>query len=253
MTSIILYKPPGVTINQFITNYFDEKYKKENNIQKVCFTGRLDPMARGYILFLLNDECKKNNLYKSMNKTYLFKIIIGIQTDSDDPLGIIEASDFNDQCHLPRNHIEIINKLHEYLEKLKESTDFEQKFHNYSSKCIDGQPLWYYKKNKININVPTHTVSLHNYKIDPIECFDYSEWSNLIIDQITTIDKKCDFNQEKIINQWKNIIINAKLYAIPVTISVSSGFYVRQLVRDFSEIIETPLLTYDINRVAIYF
>ncbi len=54
-THIIVYKPAGITMNQLILDY------KETNkeISKVCFAGRLDPMARGQCLLLFNDECKK--------------------------------------------------------------------------------------------------------------------------------------------------------------------------------------------------
>ena len=54
------------------------------------FCGRLDPMARGKILLLINDECKKMPLYLNNNKTYQFEICFGFQTDTDDFLGLIE-------------------------------------------------------------------------------------------------------------------------------------------------------------------
>ena len=253
MKSIILYKYPGLTVNQLLLDYFNEKYRKDNNIQKVCFAGRLDPMARGYILFLLNEECKKINLYKFLQKTYIFKIIIGIQTDSDDPLGFLEAVESSGRYQDSQNCTEIIDKLHGYLTELKGSSGFWQEFHHYSSKCLDGNPMWYYKKNKIEIVPPKHTVMINDFQINSLEELDYLEWSHTIIDQINTIDKKCDFNQEKIINQWKNFICNGCLYAIPVKLSVSSGFYIRQFVRDFSRLIKVPLLTYDIFRTEIYF
>ena len=48
---IFINKPAGYTINQII-----KKYKKEHNIKKLCFCGRLDPMARGKLLLLIKDE-----------------------------------------------------------------------------------------------------------------------------------------------------------------------------------------------------
>ena len=49
-------KPAGLTINQYIN-----KIKEETNYKKICFSGRLDPMARGEILILIGDECKNMN------------------------------------------------------------------------------------------------------------------------------------------------------------------------------------------------
>jgi tRNA U55 pseudouridine synthase TruB len=35
------------------------KNQNQNPIKKICYSGRLDPMARGKVLLLFNDECKK--------------------------------------------------------------------------------------------------------------------------------------------------------------------------------------------------
>ena len=135
--SIITYKPPGKTMNQFIEE-FRIKYNN-NKYSKICFAGRLDPMARGKILLLFDDECKKINDYKSLAKTYQFRIILGIQNDTDDPLGVIENIN---QCDYQNQKYSeyVIKKLHEIL-KSKINIPFLQKFHNYSSKCINGKPL----------------------------------------------------------------------------------------------------------------
>ena len=125
-----------------------------------------------------------------------------------------------------------------------------QKFHNFSSKRIDGKPLWYYKKNNIQIETPSRKVDIFDVNIHNIKTYEFIEWKNIIISQIDTIDKEKDFNQDNIITQWKNTDMNF-LYSIPVDITVSSGFYVRQFVRDISDSINYPLLTFDINRTKI--
>ena len=41
-----------------------DKFKKDNNIDsKVCYCGRLDPIARGQVLLLVGDECKNMEKY----------------------------------------------------------------------------------------------------------------------------------------------------------------------------------------------
>jgi tRNA pseudouridine(55) synthase len=241
----IVIKSAGYTMNQLI-----DEYKKtcDPRITKICFAGRLDPMARGNVLLLFNDECKKVEKYNMMKKTYEFKIIIGLQTDSDDPMGIIQniQSDMN---------IEEINNIALSLNKMINIGAFNQKFHIYSSKCVNGLPMWHYVKNKINLieeEIPQHLVSIYNYEIGLLEQYDYLEWKDSIINQINTIDIKCDFNQKYIINQWNQINKFKQLYAIPIKLNVSTGFYVRQFVRDLSQIIKVPLLTYDINRTKLY-
>ena len=56
--------------------------KKIYSINKLCFVGRLDPVAHGLMIYLKNDECKFMNKYLSYKKTYKFKILFGIETDS---------------------------------------------------------------------------------------------------------------------------------------------------------------------------
>lgn len=236
-----IYKPSGYTINQFINTY-----KEDHNIKKLCFCGRLDPMARGEILILENEECKQMPKYLNNSKKYNFEIILSIKTDSDDPLGLIEEIDVIDNTF---NYTTIYNNILSFINNYKIGLYF-QKYHIFSSKRIDGKPLWYYKKNNIPVNIPSKKVDIFNVNIHKIKTYEFIEWKNLIINQINTIDKNKDFNQNNIITQWKNTDMNF-LYSIPVDITVSSGFYIRQFVRDISDNINYPLLTFDINRTKI--
>ncbi len=235
-------KPAGFTMNQVI-NKFQESINMK--IEKVCFAGRLDPMARGEILLLFNDECKKINHYKNLNKTYQFEIILGLQTFSDDALGIIKKIEKINLDALD------LTKLKNLILDTSQPRTFLQKFHHYSSKCFNGKPLWYYAKNNIEIESPTHEVSIYDFKIFDIKTYNSLEWKKNIIDQIKTIDSSCDFNQNFIIDQWTNLEMDDFIYSIPCEIKVSSGFYVRQFVHDLINITKIPLLTYDINRIQI--
>ena len=61
-----------------------------------------------------------------------------------------------------------------------------QKFHNFSSKRIDGKPLWYYKKNNIQIETPSRKVDIFDVNIHNIKTYEFIEWKNIIISQIDT-------------------------------------------------------------------
>lgn len=240
----IVDKPAGITINQFIQDY------RKND--KICFAGRLDPMARGKVILLFNKECSEIEKYKKLDKTYQFYIIPGIQTNTDDPLGIIEKIQL-DSIDITQNIIsKVISRI---VENIKVGDYFNQSFHSFSSKCVNGKPLWELtKNNQINHTFikPSHLVKIYDYTINPVTIFNFNNWKTTIIEQIKTIDHNCDFNQENIIKQWSELEIeNNNLYGIPVTIKVSSGFYVRQFVRDISnnDLINYPLMVYDINRI----
>jgi tRNA pseudouridine(55) synthase len=223
-----------------------DKFKKENNINnKVCYCGRLDPMARGLVLLLVGDDCKKMDEYLGTIKEYEFEILFGLSTDTDDPLGIIDNISYYSY-----------EEINHYLEKIKEYIkigSFEQKFHNYSSKRINGKPLWEYSKsNYLNYSLSiSHNVEIFDIEYQDIKKYNFNDWKNNIIDIINKIDKKNDFRQEMIINNYNNININY-IYSIPIKIKVSSGFYVRQLVADIKNNLNIIVLTYDINRINIH-
>lgn len=235
---IICEKEAGITMNQFMDNY-----KKEHNIDKLCYCGRLDPMARGKICLLNDDECKNMDKYNKCSKTYKFEIIFGISTDSDDPLGIIEDIQITD------NIDRYVNIIKNYIKV----QSFNQEFHSYSSKRVKGKPLWYYKKNNIDINIdkPVHMVDIYNVEYETVKIYRMTEWKENIINIINKIDKKCDFRQEQIIKQYMEFKELDTLYSLPIMINVSSGFYVRQLVNDIKKYINIPILTFDINRIDI--
>ena len=230
---IIIEKPSGCTINQFINDY-----KSKHNIKKLCFCGRLDPMARGKILLLINDECKKMPLYLNNNKTYQFEICFGFQTDTDDFLGLIEN----------KTDIIIPNFIDEIVEYIKNISNFEfkQKFHKYSSKKVNGKTI---REQNLQI-IPEHNVKIYETKYIGINCYDFKNFINSIINNINTIDKNKNFRQESIIKQW-NKINRTYIFSLKFEMKVSSGFYIRQFVRDLSTKFDFPLIVHDIHRIFI--
>jgi tRNA pseudouridine(55) synthase len=234
-----------------------DKFKKENGINKVCYCGRLDPMARGLVLLLAGDECKKMSEYLGHSKEYEFEILFGISTDTDDPLGII--NNINNIHNIdPKGHIYNYEEtdINIYFDKIKEYIKigkFEQDFHSYSSKRIKGQPMWQQPQIHLDIK-PHHTVEIFNVEYKPIKKYDFLEWKINVIDTINKIDKKNNFRQVEIINNYNKIGYKFdKLYSIPIKINVSTGFYIRQLVCDIKNHFGINILTYDINRTSIYY
>jgi tRNA pseudouridine(55) synthase len=224
-----------------------DKFKKENNIiDKVCYCGRLDPMARGLVLLLVGDECKKMDKYLSTVKEYEFEILFGLSTDTDDPMGLLEHIYYYDELEVKY----YVNKIKEYLSEKCNIGKFQQNYHNYSSKKIDGIPLWQYKKQNISIDV-NHDVEIFNVEYKQIKKYNFIEWKNNIINIINKIDKKNDFRQNIIINNYNSINQSEMIYSLPIKIKVSSGFYVRQLVADIKNMFNIIILTYDINRTNI--
>ena len=60
-----IYKESGVIPSEFINNI-----KKQYPDTKICYTARLDPMARGVIPVLFGEECKNMHNYTKLSKIY---------------------------------------------------------------------------------------------------------------------------------------------------------------------------------------
>jgi tRNA U55 pseudouridine synthase TruB len=232
------YKEPGITPLDFINTI-----KKNYPDKKICYTARLDPMARGKIPVLFGEECKNMLLYTNLSKTYEVKVMIGYKTDSDDVLGILENTldsnsiTSNDLLSNYKSYFEIENEIH-----------IEQKYHYFSTKALLAR-----SKSKNTDTTSTHDVKLITSKIIDNGELDFKEWIDDCITIIDKVDKTKDFRQKEIIEQWQSFFKYniKKVHYITLQLHVGSGFFVRQYIRDISNIIGIPLMCYDIHRVSI--
>jgi hypothetical protein len=80
-----------------------------------------------------------------------------------------------------------------------------------------------------NIN---HEVEIYSVNYDEIKCYNFEDWKNNIISNINSLEGK--FRQEEIINQYNQLDLK-NLWSLPITINVSTGFYIRQLVNDIKK------------------
>ena len=252
----IFIKPVGLTINDF-------KYKliKEGRLsEKSCCCGRLDPQARGAELFLENEGLKDFDKYTyNTDKEYEAEIIIGMSTDTDDIMGILD-----NKYNFPLTEIEknnIISKITDELNDLNINRQFNQKFHPYSSFMLrkngERKPLWIWKKlNKLeDKDIPSKKIYLHFINILELKTYKYSDILQEFIKRINLTDKKHKFRQQEIVEQWRdleNLKIIDNIYSIKFQIKVSSGFYIRRLCQDLKKKIHFPLMIFDINRTKIH-
>lgn len=59
------------------------KWRKENPKYQdtpACYAGRLDPMAKGKLLILLGNECKKKDHYTGLDKEYEREVLFDVGT-----------------------------------------------------------------------------------------------------------------------------------------------------------------------------
>ena len=225
------------------------KIKKEMNLHKISYCGKLDPMSRGIMLFLTNEFCKKQDSFLKLDKIYEFKILFGFKTDSYDILGIIENMDLT-------NNIEnelIIN----YTEKLVGK--HKQFFPPYSSINVANdkglrKPLWWWSKNNRlkEIKRPSKEIEIYSMEFIKHQYKSFTEIHKIIQNKINNL--KGDFRQEEIKLLWEkyyNLYKSEKFHIFKFRTHVSSGTYIRSLIQKIAKEFNTYAIAYDINRIKI--
>ena len=249
---ISIYKPIGQTPNELI-----DIYKKENkNVKKVSFAGRLDPMAHGTMLLLINEECKMHDIYIGHNKIYEFQILYGFQTDTFDILGILNA------YHNPikfKQKIDSIN-LNKYIGKTK------QEYPPYSSIVVNKKPLWEWSKLGLIDTIkplPSKEIEIYEFKeiIYESSIESYTSLHEKIKNMIYSLSEKNQpkFRVPEIMNIWNTYFDSYKDTLIGLTpiikkyrANVSSGTYIRSLSNQIGNDIGCGALAIDIKRIKLY-
>ena len=248
-----LYKKEGETPLETIEGFKAEnpEYKDE----KMTYAGRLDPMAEGVLLVLVDDECRNKEKYLGLDKEYEFEILWGFKTDTYDILGIPQPKSKQPFLDSAESQNRFVEKLETLLEKNKGK--FIQKYPPYSSMTVRGKQLHQWaKEGKLDeIKIPEREIEVYN-----IEFLENKEIKiqNLLKNIIERIEKvKGDFRQDQIIKEWKKIFHELsdgqqKFVISKARIKCSSGTYVRGIVNELGEKLDVGAIAFSIKRTKIF-
>tara|TARA_B110000114_G_C15037971_1_gene375787 strand:- start:562 stop:1311 length:750 start_codon:yes stop_codon:yes gene_type:complete len=230
-----------------------KSFKKEHNIKdKVCYAGRLDPMARGKMILLKGIECKEMIKYCNLRKKYKFTVLFGFETDTYDLLGLVMNKKFNFGFS---NSID----TKKYIGK------FKQKYPAYSSFIVRHnevrRPIWEWTKmGKLSeIEIPSKDIEIYDFTEEENEIYipDYEILRDYIFDNINLLspENKKKFRVSEIMDKWNETFGKIDLSIIPIIktyiADVSSGTYIRSLVDRIGKDLGTNAITLDIARIYI--
>ncbi len=239
---IMVYKKLGETPYQAILRWKYENPEYKDTI--MTYAGRLDPMAEGLLLVLSGDEILNKEKYLDLQKTYEFEILWGFETDTLDVLGKVESYKV---CK--------VHKVEDIEKELKKLIGkFVQKYPAYSSKPVLGKSLFQWaREGKIGeIEIPSHEVEIYKAKFISEKSVSSSELLKEIISKISLVSG--DFRQNEIIENWREVMSKGTfdMFIIHrISMTVSSGFYVRQFVSDLAESLGTSAVTFHIKRTRV--
>lgn len=237
---IIKYKPQGQTLGQLTC-----EVQEEVN-DKICYIGRLDPLASGLVCFLVGDECISSRSRLHSDKTYCFNLILGISTDTGDALGLIQK-----MSAVSLGDIDVRAIIKKY-----NNHSYEQEYPMYSSYEIRAgglkKPLWYFAKNGIPIDkIPSHQITVHQLESTCEPTLITS--ASYFIEQIARVnEQKSRLRKDEIIKQYQ-ALGEISLVSIPLIAKVSGGAYIRRLCEDIGVEYGIPAIADSIERIAYHF
>ncbi len=212
-----------------------------SDLEKLTYAGRLDPLASGLMIILSGDDVHKKPDFSGYDKTYTAEIVIGVETDTYDILGIPTAVSDTDIT---------IEKIGALLEQLIGT--YDQDYPAYSSKTVDGTPMWSLARDgELPETHPSHTITV--YSADILEIKKITP-EKLLRDIHTLCDTVTgDFRQTEIATTWENQLKNhdREFILVRIEFAVSSGTYIRSLAHQLGQLTGTGACLYALHRTSI--
>ncbi len=168
----------------------------------MTYAGRLDPMASGVLLVLAGDEAKKKEKYLKLDKEYKFQVLFGFATDTYDILGKVRARKF-----MYRKDGKELKK--EIKENLKHFTGlFMQEYPMYSSRTVNGRPLFSYARGGEAVESPAQKVSVKSLALGSMKKIASRALLRIISNRVKKV--KGDFRQDEILKVWAERTFSAE-------------------------------------------
>ena len=121
------------------------------NTKKVGHTGTLDPIATGVLVVALGPSLKIVDYITSLDKEYIAKVKLGINTDTLDVTGNV----------LEKRKVNITNEdIDRVLSDFPKDYDMEVPL--YSAIKVNGKKLYEYARNNIPVELPHHNVTIYS-------------------------------------------------------------------------------------------
>ncbi len=238
---ILLNKKEGQTPLEAL-EFFRSKNKEYQGL-KMTYAGRLDPMASGLLIVLVDEKIKDKDKFLKLDKEYDFEILFGFATDTYDILGKVTKSKNID---IKKEDLE--RKIKKELKNF--TGKFIQKYPIYSSKTVSGKQLFQYARSGQDVDIPERGVEVKKIKLNKIVKIKGDRIKKEITKRVGQVNG--DFRQKEIVKTWdKKISEDSYFFLVNVSIKCSSGTYVRGIASSLGKRLDIPALAWNIKRTKV--
>jgi tRNA pseudouridine55 synthase len=217
---ILLNKKRGFTPLQAIREY--QTTHPEYRGHTLSYAGRLDPMAEGLLLVLVDEENKKQSEFLHFEKEYIVECIFGVSTNSYDMLGRITAI----SSRVP-SESDIENILPRYRGVI------HQQYPPYSAVRVQGKPLlhWARKNMHHDLEIPTVERTISLFEKENVYEKKTVDIVNEFREALTHLEGT--FPKEESLHDWESYEQDySQVIVYRFRVVCSSGTYIRSLIHD---------------------
>jgi tRNA U55 pseudouridine synthase TruB len=234
------------------------KWKEANPEYKnisASYAGRLDPMASGKLLVLLGGECKKQKEYTKLDKEYEIEVLLDVGSDTGDALGLVEYAGKN-------TPVDNFSRIDESLKA--EEGSHVRSYPVYSSKTVQGKPLFMYALEGTldSIEVPTHEEHIYRIKFRRLTSLPAAKLSQRVTEFLKKVPISnepskalgADFRIDAVLASWEKLLKDAgerNFAVLTLRVTCGSGTYMRSLAPRIGEALGTRALALSIHRSKI--
>lgn len=235
----LIYKERGETLAVLV-----RRFRTEQGLGQeipITYAGRLDPMAEGIVLLLVGEARHHKDQYLKLGKTYEIEVLLGISTDTQDMLGLIER-----ELYRPITRVAITDTL----KALASITELP--YPPYSSVLVQGKPLFTYARAGTKVQVPVKTVQITEATLLHTRTVAVEAIARDVLTDIGRVEG--DFRQLIIMKQWQKCTQTHKEHIATIAtirITASSGTYMRSIAAWMGEQLGVPALAYKIKRTKL--
>ena len=128
--------------------------------------------------------------------------------------------------------------------------NIKQKYPIYSSKTVNGKPLFSYARSGEDVEVPERDVFIKKIVFKNIKKINSKSLFSNIEKRVKKV--KGDFRQKEILKIWKSKLNKPQqFYIADFKINCASGTYVRGIANSLGEKIGIPALAFSIKRTRL--
>lgn len=254
-TTLTVYKNEGETPLECLDRLRVEHPEYKDAV--LSYAGRLDPMAEGEMLILVNDVNKEREKYLGLDKEYEVDVLFGVETDTGDILGVVNKTfqkrgDINflrSSATLSTTEANISPLLKSFVGTVT------QKYPSYSSKAVNGKPLfqWAREDRLDEIEIPEKTSEIYSIELMDQYKLNSEEILEKVKERVGKV--KGDFRQAEILRSWEDLLASKAVESfnlIKIKVRCSSGTYMRTLAESMALKLGTVGIAWKIKRTLLF-